>query len=299
MDCTVTHISGIVAYPVTPFDLRDPARIDVDVLQLLLDRMIEAGVDAIAPLGSTGESAYLDRNEWITVAAETIRHIDGRVPTVVGVSDLTTAGTVRRAQIAERLGATAVMALPISYWRLTDAELRQHFTTLADAVGIPVMVYNNPATTGIDMSAEFLFDLVSTVENITMVKESSGDIARMHRLADLSGGTLPFFNGSNPLAQKAFRAGAVGWCTAAPCLIPDRIVEFRRAVTAGRDDEAAEIFRRIRPFLDMIVSRGLPTTIKSGLRSIGVEAGVPRLPQLPLGEPESTRLRDLIAAATR
>ncbi len=79
------------------------------------------------------------------------------------------------------------------------------------------------------MSAEFLFDLVSTVENITMVKESSGDIARMHRLADLSGGTLPFFNGSNPLAQKAFRAGAVGWCTAAPCLIPDRIVEFRRA----------------------------------------------------------------------
>ncbi|GAB2663036.1 dihydrodipicolinate synthase family protein [Prescottella soli] len=295
----MTTISGIVAYPVTPFDNRDPGRIDVAVLHLLLDRMIDAGVDAIAPLGSTGESAYLDRNEWITVAAETIQHVDGRVPTVVGVSDLTTAGTVRRAQIAERLGATAVMALPISYWRLTEQEIRQHFTTLAGAVGIPVMVYNNPATTGIDMSAEFLFDLVATVENVTMVKESSGDITRMRRLDDLSGGTLPFFNGSNPLAQEAFRAGAAGWCTAAPCLIPDRIVEFHRAITAGKDDEAADLFRRIRPFLDMIVSRGLPTTIKSGLRSIGVEAGPPRLPQLPLGEPEAAHLRELIAAACR
>lgn len=295
----MTTISGIVAYPVTPFDLRDPGRIDVDVLHLLLDRMIDAGVDAIAPLGSTGESAYLDRNEWIAVAAETIQHVDGRVPTVVGVSDLTTAGTVRRAQIAERLGATAVMVLPISYWRLTEEEVRQHFTTVAGAVGVPVMVYNNPATTGIDMPAEFLFDLVAGVENITMVKESSGDVTRMHRLADLSGGTLPFFNGSNPLAQEAFRAGAIGWCTAAPCLIPDRIVEFHRAITAGRDDEASDLFGRIRPFLDMIVSRGLPTTIKSGLRSIGVEAGVPRLPQLPLDEPDAAHLRKLIAAASR
>lgn len=295
----MTTISGIVAYPVTPFDNRDPDRINVDVLHLLLDRMIDAGVDAIAPLGSTGESAYLSHDEWITVAAESIQHTDGRVPTVVGVSDLTTAGTIRRAQIAERLGASAVMALPTSYWRLTEEEVRRHFTALAESVGIPVMVYNNPATTGIDMSAEFLFDLVATVENITMVKESTGDITRMHRLNELSGGTLPFFNGSNPLAQKAFRAGAAGWCTAAPCLIPDRIVEFHRAITTGRYDEADEIFERIRPFLDMIVSRGLPTTIKSGLRSIGVEAGSPRLPLLPLGEPETARLRGLIAAAYR
>ncbi|KXF87561.1 dihydrodipicolinate synthase [Rhodococcus ruber Chol-4] len=292
----MTTISGIVAYPVTPFDSRDPETIDVDILHLLLDRMIDAGVDAIAPLGSTGESAYLDHNEWITVATETIEHTDGRVPTVVGVSDLTTAGTIRRAQIAERLGATAVMALPTSYWRLTEEEVRLHFITLAESIGIPVMVYNNPATTGIDMTAEFLFDLVATVENITMVKESTGDIARMHRLNELSGNTLAFFNGSNPLAQRAFQAGAAGWCTAAPCLIPHRIVEFHRAITTGREDEAAELFDRLRPLLDMIVSRGLPATIKAGLRSVGVEAGTPRRPLLPLDEPETARLEELIAA---
>lgn len=289
-------ISGIVAYPVTPFDPRDNDAINVEILHVLLDRMIDAGVDAIAPLGSTGEAAYLTNNEWITVATETIQHADGRVPTIVGVSDLTTAGAVRRAQIAERLGATAVMALPTSYWRLTEEELRLHFTTLADAISIPVMVYNNPATTGIDMKPEFLFDLVTSVENITMVKESTGDVARMNRLNELSGGTLPFFNGSNPLAQKAFQAGAVGWCTAAPCLLPRQIVDFHRAVTTGQDKKAEALFERLRPFLDMIVSRGLPTTIKSGLRSIGIEAGTPRRPLLPLGEPETAQLRELIAA---
>lgn len=290
----MTTIHGIVAYPVTPFDSQNSDKISIDVLHLLLDRMIDAGVDAIAPLGSTGESAYLDHNEWVTVAAESIQHTAGRVPTVVGVSDLTTAGTVRRAQIAERLGATAVMALPISYWRLTEDELRLHFTTLAESIGIPVMVYNNPATTGIDMSAEFLFELVSEVDNITMVKESSGDITRMYRLNQLSGNTLPFFNGSNPLALEAFQTGATGWCTAAPCLVPNQVVAFHREIEAGRTDAAADIFDRLRPFLEMIVSRGLPTTIKSGLRSIGIEAGDPRRPLLPLDEPGSTRLKRLI-----
>lgn len=290
-------INGIVAYPVTPFHPRDTDAVNVEVLHLLIDRMIDAGVDAIAPLGSTGESAYLDHREWATVASESVGHVGGRVPTVVGASDLTTAGAVRRARMAESLGATAVMVLPTSYWRLTEEELRRHFTAIADSVSIPVMVYNNPATTGIDMTPEFLVELVTTVENITMVKESSGDITRMHRLRELSGGELPFFNGSNPLALPAFEAGAAGWCTAAPCLIPRRIVEFRRLVAAGDSAAAAECFERIRPFLDTIVSRGLSTTIKSGLRSIGIEAGDPRPPLLPLGEAEAVQLRRLIATA--
>ncbi|WP_067862764.1 dihydrodipicolinate synthase family protein [Nocardia shimofusensis] len=289
----MTHpISGIVAYPITPFTAEDT--IDIDALHLLLDRMIDAGVDAIAPLGSTGESAYLTDEEWTTVAAETIAHVGQRVPTVVGVSDLTTAGAVRRAKVAERLGATAVMALPTSYWRLTEDEVRLHFTTLAESVGLPVMVYNNPATTGIDMSPEFLFDLVGAVDNITMVKESTGDITRMNRLRELSGGALPFFNGSNPLAYKAFGAGAAGWCTAAPCLIPRPIVSFLRAVISGEPGRAEAMWEHLQPFLEMIVSRGLPTTVKSGLRSIGFDAGTPRRPLLPLDDHETARLHELI-----
>lgn len=290
----MTTLSGIVAYPITPFT--NDGTVHIPALHSLLDRMLDAGVDAIAPLGSTGEAAYLTDDEWTTVAAESIGHAGRRVPTIVGVSDLTTAGAVRRAQTAEKLGATAVMALPTSYWRLGREEIRQHFTAIAESIGIPVMVYNNPATTGIDMAPEFLFELVTTVENITMVKESSGDIARMHRLNELSGETLPFFNGSNPLAYRALEAGASGWCTAAPCLVPRPIMEFHRAFTSGDTQRARALFAQLQPFLELIVSRGLPTTIKSGLRSVGIDAGDPRRPLLPLGSAESDRLRELIAA---
>ncbi|WP_068054938.1 dihydrodipicolinate synthase family protein [Nocardia xishanensis] len=291
----MTHtIEGIVAYPVTPFDAS--GRVDTSALARLLDRMIEAGVDAIAPLGSTGESAYLDEREWQQVAAASVEHAGGRVPTVVGVSDLTTAATARRAQFAERAGAAAAMVLPISYWPLTQAELRAHFTAVAESTALPVMVYNNPATTGIDMTPEFLVELVHEVPNIAMIKESSGDIGRMHRIVELGGGRVPFFNGSNPLALRAFAAGAAGWCTAAPCLVPERVVEFWRLLRAGEDDRAAAIFGKLEPLLTALVSRGLPTTVKSALRSTGLDAGDPRMPLLPL-EAERTRELDALVAA--
>lgn len=288
-------ISGIVAYPVTPYAAGSDT-IDTGTLRLLLDRMIEAGVDALAPLGSTGESAYLDDAEWTTVAQTCVEYTAGRVPTVVGVSDLTTAGTIKRARIAERCGASALMVLPISYWPLAEDELRQHFTAVAESVALPVMVYNNPATTGIDMPPEFLVDLVATVENITMIKESSGDITRMHRIVELSGGTVPFFNGSNPLALKAFQAGAAGWCTAAPCLVPEQVVLFWRLLRKGDTAAAGELFDRLEPLLTLLVSRGLPATVKAGLRSLGVEAGDPRRPMLPLDPATTGELTTLISA---
>ncbi|MDG3010899.1 dihydrodipicolinate synthase family protein [Rhodococcus sp. D2-41] len=292
-------ITGIVGYPVTPFVPDDPSTVNVEVLHQLIDRMIDAGVDAIAPLGSTGESAYLDHDEWVMVATESIRNVAARVPTVVGVSDVTTAGAVERARVAESLGATALMATPVSYWPLTEEEVRVHFTAIAAAVTVPLMAYNNPATTGIDMSPEFLVRLVAAVPNITMVKESSGDIGRMRRLRELSEGSLPYFNGRNPLALQAFDAGAAGWCTAAACLVPHRVVAFHRAVVAGDAACATECFAQMEPLLELIVSRGLPTTVKSGLRSIGIDAGDPRRPLLPLGAAEAARLAGLIAACER
>jgi 4-hydroxy-tetrahydrodipicolinate synthase len=291
-------ISGIVGYPVTPYSA-DSEAIDTATLHSLLDRMIEAGVDALAPLGSTGESAYLDDEEWTAVATTCVEHTAGRVPTVVGVSDRTTAGTVKRALVAQRCGASAIMVLPISYWPLAEEELRQHFTAVAESVALPVMVYNNPATTGIDMSPEFLVDLVAAVDNITMIKESTGDITRMHRIVELSGGTVPFFNGSNPLALRAFQAGAAGWCTAAPCLVPDQIVLFWRLLREGDTAAAGELFERLEPLLTLLVSRGLPATVKAGLRALGIEAGDPRRPMLPLDPATTATLTALISAAGR
>jgi 4-hydroxy-tetrahydrodipicolinate synthase len=186
---TNNDIHGILAYPVTPFSAEQA--LDTDQLVDLVDRLVTGGAHGIVPLGSTGESAYLTEDEFDAVVDTTIGVVNGRVPVIIGASDLTTANTIRRARYAERAGADAVMVLPISYWKLSEREVLAHYATIGAAIGIPIMVYNNPATSGIDMSPELLVRMFSEIDNVTMVKESTGDLSRMLRIAELSDGRLP------------------------------------------------------------------------------------------------------------
>ena len=285
-------IHGIIAYPITPFS---ESGIDTERLTGLVDTMVNAGVHAIAPLGSTGESAYLSFDEWKTVVDMTVAAVAGRVPVVVGSSDLTTSGTVARVEYAEQAGATAVMVIPVSYWALNEREITQHFSSVSDAISIPIMAYNNPATSGIDMSPALLNKMFESIANVKMVKESTGDIQRMLDLKELSSGELPFYNGSNPLVLKALLAGASGWCTAAPCLRPEPAIALYEAVAAGEPARATEIYEELLPLLSFIVSKGLPPAVKSGLEILGEPAGLPRLPLLPLDAEDRATLESILA----
>ncbi|HGL4258473.1 dihydrodipicolinate synthase family protein [Burkholderia dolosa] len=287
-------LKGIIAYPVTPFSA--DGGVDLKALGALIERLIGDGVHAIAPLGSTGESAYLTDAEWDAVADASIRAVRGRVPTVVGISDLTTAGAVRRARFAEQAGADAVMVLPVSYWKLGNDEIVAHYRAIGDAIGIPIMLYNNPATSGVDMSPDLIATICRAVDNVTMVKESTGDIGRMHRLAQLSDGAIPFYNGSNPMALAALAAGAAGWCTAAPNLNAALPLALFDAMRAGDLARARAVFHAQLPLLQFIVSGGLPVTVKAGLRLRGFDAGEPRKPLQPLGDARTRELERLLAA---
>ncbi|OBI08918.1 dihydrodipicolinate synthase family protein [Mycolicibacter heraklionensis] len=286
------QLSGIIGYPVTPF--RDGG-IDTDVLTTVINRLIEAGVHAIAPLGSTGELAYLDDHEFETCVDASIAAVAGRLPVLMGISDLTTARTVRRARYAAQAGADAVMVSPVSYWKLSEREITGHYEAISDAVDVDIVAYNNPATSGIDMSPELLVSMFERIEHVTMVKESTGDLSRMLRMAELTGGRLPFFNGSNPLVLDALRAGAAGWCTAAPNLRPQPCLDLYTAVTGGEQDKAQAIYDELKPLLEFIVAGGLPTTVKAGLEMLGVPAGAPRRPLLPLDEAGRAELRGLLS----
>lgn len=291
MSTSILH--GIIGYTVTPFAA--DGSLDLPALGRSIERLIDGGVHAIAPLGSTGEGAYLDDAEWEAVVEYSLRTIAGRVPSIVSVSDLTTARTVRRARYAESQGASAVMVLPVSYWKLNEAEILAHYRAVGDAIGVPIMLYNNPGTSGTDLSVELILRIVHEVANVTMVKESTGDIQRMHRLHLLTDGQVAFYNGCNPLALEALMAGAKGWCTAAPNLIPQLNLALYQAVQDGRPAEARELFYRQLPLLDYITRRGLPTTVKAGLRMTGLEVGDPRLPLQALDAEGRVYLEGLLA----
>jgi len=292
----MTEIHGIIAYPITPFTT-DGDNVDTETLAAVVEQLVSTGAHAIAPLGSTGESAYLTEAEFDAVVDTTVATVGGRVPVIVGASDLTTANTIRRARYAQQAGADAVMVLPISYWKLDEREIFQHYASISAAVDLPIMVYNNPATSGIDMAPELLVRMFNDIDNVRMVKESTGDLTRMLRIKELSGGALPFFNGSNPLVLDALLAGASGWCTAAPNLRPQPCVELYDAVRGGDRARAQEIYDDLAPLLRFIVAGGLPTTVKAGLDLLGRNAGDPRPPLLPLDEDGRAELKGLLADA--
>lgn len=270
-------LNGIIAYPITPFHA-DGTAPDLPKLGQTIELLLAQGCDAIAPLGSTGESAYLSLDEWQQVARHSVQVVAKRVPVIVGISELTTAQALSKARFAADIGADALMVIPVSYWKLSDEEILSYYQAIADAVALPIMVYNNPATSGVDMSPELIVRMFNAIAQITMVKESSGDIQRMHKIQQLSGGKLPFYNGCNPLALEALCAGASGWCTAAPNLLGELPKALFNQVKAGDLAAAQANFYRQLPLLSYIVSGGLPKTIKAGLALKGLDVGVPRQP---------------------
>ena len=282
----MASLKGIIAYPVTPF-VPDQSAIDEQAFREVTERLLATGAAAIAFLGSTGESAYLSDEEWRRSARLGVEIVNGRVPVIVGISELTSAAAVAKARYARDIGVDMLMVIPISYWKLTEDEIFRHFQAISGATELPIMVYNNPATSGVDMAPELLVRLVNELPTVTMIKESSGDLNRMHAIRLLSKGNIPFYNGANHLALEALAAGAAGWCTAAPNLLDDAPARLWAHVLAGEIDQARTLFYELLPVLQFIVRGGLPTTVKAGLRLLGFDAGEPRLPLQPLSKADS------------
>ena len=286
---------GIIAYPITPFDQDE--KVDISLFKNLVERLVTSGSNGIAPLGSTGVLPYLTDEEKESITEATIQQVEGRVPTLVGVSNLTTEKTIHHAKFAENEGADAVMIIPMSYWKLTDDEIVAHYDAVASKISIPIMAYNNPATGGVDMSPALLKRLLE-IPNVTMIKESTGDIQRMHYLRKELGEEVAFYNGSNPLALAAFAAGANGWCTAAPNLIPELNIGLYDAVQNNDLESAQKLFYEQVDLLKFIVAKGLPRAIKAGLNILGEDGGQLRSPLKPLTSQESSELKEILSNIT-
>ena len=284
---------GIIAYPITPFD--EDEKVDIDLYKTLLEKLIVTGAHGVAPLGSTGVMPYLTDSEKEAITEATIQQTNDRVPVLVGVSNLTTERTIYHAKFAEKAGATAVMIIPMSYWKLTDDEIVQHYDVVASKISVPIMAYNNPATGGVDMSPALLKRLLE-IPNVTMIKESSGDVQRMHYLRKELGDDVAFYNGSNPLALAAFAAGATGWCTAAPNLIPQLNIDLYNAIENNDLKQAQKVFYKQVNLLKFIVNKGLPRAIKAGLEIQGQFGGYLRSPLKPMTESEISELSQILKA---
>jgi 4-hydroxy-tetrahydrodipicolinate synthase len=281
---------GVFPYLVSPIDAS--GRVLTDVLGRLANDLIANGVHGLTPLGSTGEFAYLDREQRTTVVRATIEAAAGRVPVVAGVASTATDDAVAQAKSYQRLGAYGILAILEAYFPVRDAQVEAYFRAIADAVDIPVVLYTNPQFQRSDLSLDAI-EKLSTHPRIRYIKDASTNTGRLLSIMNCCGWSISVFSASAHIPACVMLIGGVGWMAGPACLIPRQSVRLYDLCRAGQWLEAMELQRRLWQVNEAFARFNLAACIKAGLEGQGYPVGNPVPPQAPLGAEE----RRLVAAA--
>ena len=284
---------GIYPAMVTP--LTPGGDLDIKTLREFIEFMIEKGVHGIIPLGSTGEYYALTDDERKTVIQVTVETVAGRVPVIAGTNAAGTAQVIKYSQQAEKLGVDGLLLAAPFYALPTDDELVGHFKTVNDNVTIPIMLYNYPARTGVDMTPSVV-ERMAQFDKIQYIKESSGDATRVSQIIKLCGDKIKVFCGCDTLPVESFMMGAVGWVGGIVNVLPEAHVRlYQFAVEEKNPAAAVELFYKLQPVLWFIEGGGQYTQlVKAGCELIGHPVGTPRQPLLPAAQKDVAMLKRLI-----
>ncbi len=280
---------GLMPAMVTPFDER--GEVDLDATEAVVERFIEAGVDGISPLGSTGEFSHLTSDERMRFAEEVTTIVAGRVPLVIGVGAAGTKEMVELARHAESVGADAVLVVSPFYWKVGEEALFRHFATVAESVGIPVVVYNLPMLTGIDLSPSLIARIATECPNAVGLKDTVTEYFHTVGVLREVKRVRPDFSvlsGWEDLILPSLLAGADGSICAFANVAPELFVNLVRAAHKGDLERAAQLHRRVLSLLTLGAYSDPPIgAIKVAMRRLGVPISpTVRGPALPATDEE-------------
>jgi len=285
---------GVYAVILTPFT--EDEKLDEEALRKHIRFLLDEGkVHGLIPTGSTGEFASLSQEERKRVVEITIDEANGEVPVVVGSAANSTAETIMWSKHAEEAGANGLQIVPPYYCLPDDREIYEHFKAVAESVGIPIMVYNNPATSGVDVKPELLARLAE-IDNICYVKEASDDIKRVGAIKRLCGDKITIFCGCDNVMFESFLMGAEGWVSGSANIIPQQCVKlYELTVEKEELDKARELYYRMLPLGDMLELEGkFVQYLKAASEMLGRPLGPPRRPLLPPLEEDRRRLKEAL-----
>lgn len=278
------ELRGVLTALPTPFTADD--QIDPGLMQKVVDRNIDAGVDALVVGGGTGEYTSLTNAERRRIFEIVVEHTAGRVPVVAHTGSLTTREAVDLSRAAEATGADALMLITPYYEPLTDAEINRYVETVADSVDVPIMLYNNPGVTGVNLGAEGIARFGREIDNIEYVKDSSHDWEQALRLIHHHRDDIKLIMGWDSFSFGALTEGAAGIMAGAANVVPDEIVAVVRAIREGDLNRALENWLRVFPAIDAMMAVPFTQAVKAGLRLQGLDIGSPRSPLADL-EPDA------------
>jgi dihydrodipicolinate synthase/N-acetylneuraminate lyase len=284
---------GIIPALTTPFDAS--GAIDLEALERNAGALLAAGVHGFVATGTMGEAGSLSTSERRTVLERTVGAAGGRVPVIAGVSSGTPAASVAYAADAADAGADAIMLLPPLGYRGDEREIIAFYRTVAEASGLPLMVYNNPEASGTDMSPALIARIAGEVEQVAAVKECSGDARRIAALLDAAP-DVEVLVGGDDWALEGFCAGATGWVTGVGVCAPAECVELYEACRAQDLERARSIYSRMLPLARLDMTPKLVQFFKGAQDARGFAGGSVRPPRLALEAADQAVLDAALAA---
>ena len=286
---------GVLPALLTPFD--ESGAVDEQGLVAHAEFMLEQGVHGLVTTGTMGEAGSMSRDERSRVTRLVSEFAAGRVPVVAGVSAQTPAEVIAYASDAAEAGANAVMLLPPVVYEADERELVAFYSAVADAIELPIMLYNNPKASGSgDLSAETVATLIERVDRIVAVKECSGDA---RRIAALQGAGAEILIGGDDWALEGFFAGARGWVSGVANVAPRACVDLYEQCERGDADAARMTYQAMLPLARLDMRPKLVQYFKAASQGLGRDLGAPRPPRLQLSEADMADVTAALAALER
>ena len=279
---------------ITPF--KENGEVNYEKLEELVEEQIAGGTDAIIACGTTGEASTMSHEEHLDVIRFVCEKVKGRLPVVAGTGSNCTETAVYLSEEAEKLGADAVLQVSPYYNKATQKGLYKHFAAVAEAIRIPVILYNIPGRTGVNIAAGTIADLCKNVDNIVGVKEASGNFSAIAQLMNLTDGNIDLYSGNDDQIVPILSLGGKGVISVLSNIAPQQTHDICAAFFAGNAMESARLQLAAIPLIEALFCEVNPIPVKAAMNMMGKGVGPLRLPLTEMEPQNQARLRAAMEA---
>lgn len=281
---------GAATALVTPFS-EDGKRVDYFAFKRLVDEQIKCGISALVFLGTTGEPATMTQKECDEVVKFAVEYVNHRVPVIVGAGSNSTRSAIKKSKRYEKLGVDALLHVSPFYNKTTQNGLIEHYTQIAKSTKLPIIIYNVPGRTGLNILPKTIKSL-SQIPNIVAIKEASGNIEQIAEIARLCGNDLSIYSGDDALTFSTLALGGVGVISVASNIVPKKVQTICKNYFCGRIKKSREIQFELLPLIKKLFVEINPIPIKAALAHQNKINPTLRLPLLPMTKENRQQLID-------
>ncbi|NLM40084.1 MAG: 4-hydroxy-tetrahydrodipicolinate synthase [Firmicutes bacterium] len=283
----------VITAMITPME--EDGKVSYEQAVRLAKRLAENGSDGIVLSGTTGESPTLSYDEKVKLFTSVTDSLGGEVEIIAGTGSYNTAETIALTQAAESAGVDGIMLVTPYYNRPSQEGLYQHFKTVAENCALPIMLYNVPGRTGVNLLPETVARLAE-IDNIVAIKEASGNLNQVSKLRSLVPDDFLIYSGDDSLTLPVLAVGGDGVVSVASHLVGRQLKDMVTLFSAGKVQEALEIHLRLLPLMEVLFITTNPVPVKRALEFVGFETGPLRLPLVDLSEEEAQKIKDVLTA---